>query len=151
MERRIATRGIIFEHDTVFAVKHKDKAGNEVDFWAIPGGGLDPLESLHDNLTREFTEELGIKPTIGKLLFTQQYRDDKREYLEFFFHIKNSADYHKVNLSTTSHGALELSRCEFIDPRAERILPEFLQTVDIAAFINEQHSPAHYTYLSDHA
>ncbi len=133
MERRIAVRGIVMKKDKILAVKHKSTDGDEVDFWAIPGGGLDPHESLADGLTREIFEELGVVSKLGRLLFIQQYRDEKREYLEFFFHITNADDFQSINLSLTSHGALEISRSEFIYPRKENLLPTFLQSVDIAA------------------
>lgn len=80
--RRIAVRGIAFEDGKLFAVKHKEKMVPS-DFWAIPGGGLDPGESLEDGLHREMIEEMGVAPKIGKLLFIQQYRSEKREFLEF--------------------------------------------------------------------
>lgn len=147
MERRIATRGIIEKDGTILAVKHKDDHGNEVDFWATPGGGLNSLESIEDDLTREMIEETGIAPKIGKLLFIQQYRDEKREYLEFFFHITNTQDYETIDLSGTTHGALELSRCEFIDPHAENILPEFLQTIDLQHVLKPDTQPQIYNYL----
>ncbi len=147
MERRIATRGIIEKDGTIFAVKHKDEHGNEVDFWAVPGGGLDPLESIDDNLTREMIEETGIAPKIGKLLFVQQYRDEKREYLEFFFHITNTEDYSAVDLTLTTHGALELSRCEFINPKTEIILPDFLQTIDLQSALTPNTPPHIFSYL----
>lgn len=140
--RRIAVRGIAFEDGKLFAVKHKEKDGAESDFWAIPGGGLDPGESLEDGLHREMIEEMGVAPKIGKLLFIQQYRSEKREFLEFFFHIENADDYRSVDLSTTTHGHLELSRCGFIGPASEYVLPDFLQTIDIETQISS-HQPVH--------
>lgn len=147
MERRIAVRGIIAKDNKVLAVRHKDANGNEVDFWAIPGGGLDPLESLRDGLRREILEELGVVPKIGNLLFVQQYNDEKREYLEFFFHIENTADYANIDISSTTHGSIELSCCEFVNPRKERILPSFLQTIDISKAILEAKSIPIENYL----
>ncbi len=134
--RRIAVRGIVIEDGKLFAVKHKEKDGTESDFWAIPGGGLDPSESLHDGLHREMIEEMGVTPKVGKLLFVQQYRIKEYEFMEFFFHIENASEYRNVDLSATTHGHLELSRCEFIDPKREYILPEFLQTIDIETQIS---------------
>lgn len=142
--RRIAVRGIVFEDGKLFAVKHKEKDGTEANFWAIPGGGLDPGESLHDGLHREMIEEMGIAPKVGKLLFVQQYHIEKREFLEFFFHIENTDEYRAVDLSTTTHGHIELSRCEFIDPASEYALPAFLQTIDIEAQIASD-QPVHVT------
>lgn len=137
MTRRIAVRGIIIKNDKVLAVKHKNADGDEVDFWAIPGGGLNPHESLADGLTREILEELGVVPKLGRLLFIQQYRDEKREYLELFFHITNAENFQDIDLASTSHGTLEISRCEFIDSKKEHLLPTFLQSVDITAALAE--------------
>lgn len=146
MERRIATRGIIEKDGRILAVKHKDLDGSEADYWAIPGGGLDPLESLHDGLTRELIEETGIAPKIGKLLFVQQYRSETREFLEFFFHVTNADAYETINLASTSHGSIELARCEFISPKHENVLPEFLQTIDLSKAIGSN-TPV---YLADY-
>lgn len=129
-ERRITVRGIIYQDGKLFAQKLNGK-----DFWCTPGGGLDPQESLHDGVTRELIEETGITPKIGKLLYVQQYTDKHKEFLEFFFHITNPEDYHTIDLETTSHGLIEVAQCEFIDPSAHNLLPEFLQRADIAAAI----------------
>lgn len=143
MERRINVRGIVIdENGYVFAVKHRDHAtGKESAFWATPGGGLDIGESLYDGLTREFTEEVGINPTIGQLLFVHQFtayhrNGSKSEKLEFFFHITNTANFKKmIDLSATSHG-YELTQAAFIDPHSNDLLPAFLQTTDIQHHIN---------------
>lgn len=143
MERRINTRGIVVNDEGhIFAVKHRDRdTDGESKFWAIPGGGLDTGESLEAGLVREFEEELGIKPRLGRLLFIQQFifthRDGRQsEKMELFFHILNIEDFqYDIDLSTTSHGH-ELARVAFIDPTASDILPDFLQTVDLIKHIN---------------
>lgn len=144
--RRIAVRGIAFKDGKVLAVTHKDKNGKETDYWAIPGGGLDPGESLIKGLHREMIEETGIAPKIGKLLFMQQYAVDQREFLEFFFHLENPQDYQTIDLSVTSHGHIELSRCEFVDPKQEYVLPKFLAEIDIESYITSNHPP----YIADY-
>lgn len=138
MERRINTRGIIVDDNGhIFAVTHRDKnTGGESDFWAIPGGGLDIGESLQDGLVREFEEELGIKPTIGRMLFVQQFifthrNGNQSEKMELFFHVTNTADFQQsIDLSATSHGH-ELVRVGFIDPATTDLLPDFLQKLDV--------------------
>lgn len=143
MERRINIRGIVADgNGHIFAVKHRDRDTNgESDFWAIPGGGLDIGESLEDGLVREFEEELGIKPTIGRLLFIQQFifthrNGNQSEKMELFFHVTNTADFQRdIDLSATSHGH-ELARVAFIDPAANDLLPEFLQNVDVRNHID---------------
>ncbi len=139
-KRRIGVRGIIFKDGKILANKFHTENG-ESDFWATPGGGLDPLESITAGLHREMTEETGIAPKIGRLLFIQQFasdREDRDEELEFFFHIENPEDYESIDLEATTHGALEHARCEFMDPKTEMILPAFLQTIDIADYIKNQ-------------
>lgn len=137
ISRRINIRGVIAKDGKILAVKHLSRKTNqEVDYWAIPGGGLEDGESLIDGLTREFIEETGIAPKIGKLLFAQQYHRETRECLELFFEIKNVDDYENIDLSKTSHGLAEISRIVFIDPKTEGLLPNFLQEVDIAEYIN---------------
>lgn len=142
MERRINVRAIIMDDNgEVFAVKHKDRCtGEESKYWATIGGGLDPRESLHDGLTRESVEEVGIVPKIGRLLFVQQFvayhRDGRQtEKMELFFHVENTDDYKSpIDLATTTHGH-ELARVGFVQPRGNFILPSFMQTLDIADHI----------------
>jgi len=143
MERRVNVRGIIVDDNGhIFAVKHRDQdTGGESDFWAIPGGGLDVGESLSEGLMREFEEELGIRPVIGRLLFMQQFifthhSGSQLEKMEFFFHVTNTADFLRdIDLSTTSHGQ-ELTRVVFINPTVSDLLPDFLQKIDVRNHID---------------
>lgn len=145
--RRITVRGIAFNDGKLLAVKHKTNKGIEAEYWSIPGGGLDLGESLHDGLIREMIEETGITPKIGKLLFIQQYAENQREFLEFFYLLENNEDFININLAATSHGQLELTRVEFIDPQKENILPKFLQEIDIATYVATDQSVLTKTYL----
>lgn len=134
MERRIATRGIIYKDGKIFAVQIKANSANQ--FWCTAGGGLDPGEALVDGIHREMIEETGITPEVGNLLFVQQFIADGQDNLEFFFHIKNADDYLNIDLSLTTHGDIEIAAYDFIDPKTENILPAFLQTIDIQAHID---------------
>lgn len=148
-KRRIGVRAIIFKDGKILANKFYD-GGGESTHWATPGGGLDPHESLVDGLTREIIEETGITPKIGRLLFVQQFssgRQDRDEELEFFFHVTNPEDFTLIDLAATTHGAAELTRCEFIDP-TQYLLPKFLQTIDIASYITEQKPVFLFTELA---
>lgn len=137
-KRRINVRGIIWQDGKLLAVKHKNSDGSESDYWAIPGGGLDPHESLTAGVARELMEETGVTATVGKLLFVQQFASQRRshtEELELHFHIENPEDFTHIDLSKTSHGLDEIARIEFIDPRKEYILPQFLSAIDIESYI----------------
>ena len=136
MERRVNVRGVAVDSEgRIFAVKHHNSSTNEeTDYWAIPGGGLDVGESLESGLAREFEEELGIVPVVGRLLFVRQFiythrNGTRSEKMELFFHVTNVADFKgKVDLSATSHGH-ELSRAAFIDASTSDLLPDFLQEI----------------------
>lgn len=136
-KRRIGVRAIIFKDGKLLANKFHSESG-ESAYWATPGGGLDPHESLEQGLARELMEETGIKAQVGKLLFIQQFRStraNRDEELEFFFHVTNPEAFAKVALEETTHGAQELTRCEFINPTKEYLLPAFLQSIDIESHI----------------
>jgi len=148
--RRVNVRGIVFKDGRLLVTKFKEDAG-ESAHWGTFGGGLDPNESLLDGLHREMIEETGIAPEIGKLLFIQQFGEPDREFLEFFFEIKNVDDYKEVDLEATTHGALELTRSAFVDPSSDFILPAFLQTIDIADYINNERTPFIYNELPNNA
>lgn len=139
MTQRVNVRAVVWRDGTILAVKHKADDGSESPYWALPGGGVDPMEPLHDAMKREIVEELGVTATVGKLLFVQQFnsrREGFSEELEFFFHIQDSPAYDTLDLETTSHGFSELARVEFVDPKNVEILPPFFSEIDIEAYIN---------------
>lgn len=136
-KRRINVRGIIFKNNLLLCQQLKPGAdAQKRDYWCTPGGGLEFGESLHQGLQREMVEETGIMPQIGKLLFVQQFHDGEQELLEFFFHIENADDYKVIDLAATSHGEAEIDTVEFIDPTTHHVLPAFLSTTDLGAYID---------------
>jgi len=147
MERRVAVRGIIVKNGELFCQCLKADDGTKKDFWCAPGGGLDAGESLHEGLTRELIEETGVAPTIGKLLFIQQYRDEKREYLEFFFNVTNVDDFEEIDLASTTHGDKEIAEYGFIDPTQVNLLPAFLKDIDLASRIQSDTPVEVFTHL----
>lgn len=149
MQRRINVRGIIWQDGTLFCQQLKNNHSNEREpFWCTPGGGMDDGESIEQALMREMIEETGITPEIGRLLFVQQFFDGDKEQLEFFFHITNADDYKEIDLSSTSHGDIEVEICEFVDPRSSHILPEFLQTIDIERYAQGNESVYFHSELT---
>ncbi len=142
-KRRINVRAIIWRDGKLFAVKQLNSDGSPTDYWCIPGGGLDPLESLQDGCAREVMEETGIVAKVGKLLFIQQFNSHREGYdeeLEFFFHIENPEDFATVDLSKTSHGLAEIAHIEFIDPVGKHILPSFLSHISISEYVTTDKS-----------
>jgi len=148
--RRVATRAIIFKDGKLLCQQLTPGAdGKARTYWCTPGGGLDIGESLEAGLHREMIEETGIAPKIGRLLFVQQFSEDgKKEQLEFFFLVENPKDYEIIDLASTTHGELEIEKIEFIDPKTENVLPEFLQKIDIQRYIDTVQPVLVYTEMS---
>jgi len=136
---RINVRAIVWRDGKLLAVKHKEKDGSEAAYWAVPGGGLDPMEGVVECVKREVLEELGVNAEVGKLLMVQQFpsrRLNFDEELELLFHVEDSPAFDAVEFEKTTHGFEELSRVEFVDPKTVPILPTFLAEIDIEALIS---------------
>ncbi len=143
--RRVTLRGVIYRDGKLFCQMLKaDPHHEKKPYWCIPGGGIDFGETLEEGLTREIIEETGVTPQVGRLLFIQQYYDGDKEFLEFFYEIKNVNDFDNIDLATTSHGLLEIAKYGFVDPKKENVLPAFFQTIDIAAYLGETTLPVYY-------
>ncbi len=150
MIRRIAVRAIIVHEGKLLCERlkpYKEISQTLDPFWCVPGGGLDFGESLELGLEREVMEETGIKAKVGNLLYIQQFRFKDKEYLEFFFHIKNPEDFLKIDLTKTSHGGTEIEMIDFIDTTGINILPKFLVSENIGGQISSNSPPKILSYL----
>jgi ADP-ribose pyrophosphatase YjhB (NUDIX family) len=135
LERKITARGIIVKDGKLFAQKlHTERGINT--FWSTPGGKLDPQEPIERGAARELLEECGVTAKVGRLLFVQQFGDETREFIEFFFHVENPDDFLEIDLESTTHGVEEIAEHGFIDPRTEHVLPAFLRDIDIQEYID---------------
>lgn len=85
----IRVRGVILHDEEMLIVKMPHN-----DFFCLPGGKLDFGEDIKECLEREIIEELGVKPEIGRLLFSNTFIEkNNNQSLEFIFEITNGKDY----------------------------------------------------------
>ena len=121
-------RAIIIHNGKLFVVKNNEKP----DYFILPGGGIEPGEMIEDAMKREIFEETGIHPELGRLLVIHEFANKKKDThrIEFFFSVKNDADFECVDLSQASHG-FEISEFQFIAPgdSSVRILPDIAREV----------------------
>lgn len=149
-KRRVCVRGLIHKNGKLFGQKLHNISG---DWWCTPGGGVEPMESLHAALTREIIEETGVTPVIGRLVLVQQFSTKgatshgEEEQLEFFFLIENSDDFESINLDATTHGTLEIAEFGFVNPTQKNMLPEILKSAEILEALTHNKPVLFYTAL----
>lgn len=152
MNRRVAVRAVIVKNGKLLAVRLKNYVGKATltnDYWCTPGGGVDEGEPLLGALKREVIEELGPEPDIGALLYIQQFVHNGTEQLEFFFHVRNADDYTNLDLSKSTHGAIEIDSVSFVDASSENVLPKFLTTQDFTADIAANSPTQIFSYIAE--
>lgn len=100
-EIKIKVRAIILHEGKLLVVQHP---GYEAKLAALPGGKLEWGEDVKECLTREMIEELGVKPEIGRLLYINKYTEgENKQYIEFFFEVKNGKEYLNPEKQIRSH------------------------------------------------
>ncbi len=75
---RLAVRALILHRDLLLLVNAWP--GRQSDLWCAPGGGVDPGQSLPDNLIREVTEETGLHVTVGAPVLVNEFHDPTRGF-----------------------------------------------------------------------
>jgi len=122
---KVRCRGIILHDAKLLTVKNSRGS----DFYALPGGHLDPGESPLECIERELYEELGVRAKVGRLLYVYTFVD--REGVpstEFLFHIENGETFLNHEDNERSH-AHELSEVRWIGKNDElRVLPIEIHT-----------------------
>lgn len=137
MNRRISVRAIVLNDNKLLCVKIKPYGGAiPGNYWCLPGGKLETQEALIPALEREMLEETGVQAKIGNLLYIQQFHHQNIDSLEFFFHVTNATDFLQIDLTKTTHGALEISEIAFIEPSEHVVMPEFLGTEALQTHAN---------------
>ncbi|HZY79413.1 MAG TPA: NUDIX hydrolase [Cyclobacteriaceae bacterium] len=82
---RVRTCGICIMGDALVMVNHRHLT--DTDFWAPPGGGIEFGEDAAACLTREFSEETGLKVDVGPFLFACELVKPPLHAVELFFHV----------------------------------------------------------------
>lgn len=128
MDQKIVTtaRGIILDRGELLVFRLA-KADN---WYSLLGGKVEFGETLERAMEREIIEETNIKPELGKILLVHEMILPEAHRIEFFFFIKNGADYRHIDLSKSTHG-FEITETLFLDPATtdKNILPTLLRNI----------------------
>lgn len=77
---RVAAKAVIIRDGRLLTVKAQDLMYPERFYYALPGGGQEPGENLHDAMRRECLEEIGAHVEVGPLLYVREYIGPNHEY-----------------------------------------------------------------------
>ena len=70
---RLAVRAAILNGDRLLMVNAYP--GRQSALWALPGGGVEPGQSLPQNLAREVFEETGLRIRVGAVILVNEFHD----------------------------------------------------------------------------
>ena len=75
---RLAVRGLVFRDDRLLLVNAWP--GGKSDLLCAPGGGVEPHQSLPDNLRREIHEETGLVVSVGPPVLVNEFHEPESAF-----------------------------------------------------------------------
>lgn len=73
---RVSARGIVINNDKILL--NEFGAG---EYYNIPGGGVEPGETVKQAVVREIYEESGLKVTVGDLIYVYEYEPNNCNFM----------------------------------------------------------------------
>ncbi|MDN5567140.1 MAG: NUDIX hydrolase [Paracoccus sp. (in: a-proteobacteria)] len=83
---RLAVRAAILHQDRLLIVNAYP--GQKSDLWCLPGGGVEPGQSLPQNLRREVFEETGLSVQIGVPILINEFHDPRGRFHQVELHFR---------------------------------------------------------------
>ena len=116
---RIAVSALIFDGERVLLAHRRD-----IDWWNLPGGGMEGGETVDEALLREVAEETGVEVEIEQLVGVYSKPQKQEIVLAFRCHITGG----------TPRATEETRECRYFLPDAlpANILPKHRQRIEDA-------------------
>ena len=73
---RVSARGIVINNDKILL---NEFGGGE--YYNIPGGGVEPGETVKQAVVREILEEAGLNVTVGEMIFALEYEPNNCNFI----------------------------------------------------------------------
>lgn len=73
---RVSARGIVIKDDKILL----NEFGNG-EYYNIPGGGVEPGETVKNAVVREISEESGLDVTVGEFIYALEYEPNKCDFI----------------------------------------------------------------------
>lgn len=121
---RIAVSALIFEGGRILLAHRRD-----IDWWNLPGGGMEVGETVEEALHREVYEETGLKVEIEQLVGVYSKPQKQEVVLTFRCHVTDGIPGETA----------ETRECRYVAPEnlPDNTLPKHRQRVE-DALINQQ-------------
>lgn len=86
---RVRVAGILIKDNKLLLIEHTK---NSNVYYLLPGGGVEPMETLKEALIREFKEELGMDVSVANIMQVVQSvsPSDQRNILHVNFKVSSS-------------------------------------------------------------
>lgn len=132
---RVSVSALIFEGKRVLLAHRR-----AIDWWNLPGGAVDPGETVADGLRREVREETGLEIEVGQLVGVYSKPLKQEIVLAFRCHVTGGT------LGATDDDDIDESRYFPVDDLPARTLPKHRERVTDAllnqpqAFLRDQRS-----------
>jgi ADP-ribose pyrophosphatase YjhB (NUDIX family) len=139
-----SAKAVILRGNKILLIRNIDEYG---DWYCLPGGRQQFGETLHETLTRECKEEIGITPVIKNLMYVKEYIHGNHEFrdkgrnqhkIEFIFMCAVDDDANPIFGSNIDDSQKEIVWCLLSDVSQLNIYPRRLKNIEKLLFTSHE-------------